>query len=82
MQAEFEGFCKQAGHRLEDYALFQSIKDAHGGAAWTKWESNLRHREPKALWFWGENHHEDVEAQKFLSIPLLPSMAPAGTLCQ
>ncbi len=65
MQAEFEGFCEQAGHRLEDFVLFQSIKNAHGGAAWTKWESNLRHREPKALWFWGENHHEDVEAQKF-----------------
>ena len=34
---------------LCDYALFMAEKDAHGGRAWTEWETPLRAREEGAL---------------------------------
>jgi 4-alpha-glucanotransferase len=34
---------------LDDYALFSALKRAHGGRAWTKWETELRDHQPRAL---------------------------------
>jgi 4-alpha-glucanotransferase len=34
---------------LDDYALFMSLKEAHGGGAWDGWAEPLRKREPRAL---------------------------------
>ncbi len=39
LRSAFETFAQQQAHWLEDYALFRALKDAHGGAAWTEWES-------------------------------------------
>lgn len=63
--AEFTAFCAQSKAWLDDYALFRSIKDGHGGEQWTKWEPYLRGRESRALHFWRENHHRDLEGHKF-----------------
>jgi 4-alpha-glucanotransferase len=46
---EYEHFCAANAHWLEDFALFRAIKDAHGGAQWTRWEPSLKRREPRAL---------------------------------
>ncbi len=34
---------------LEDFALFMALKEAHGGAAWSTWEADLRDRDPSAI---------------------------------
>ena len=34
---------------LDDYALFMALKDAHEGASWQTWESDLVLRTPAAL---------------------------------
>ncbi len=65
LKAEFELFCGHQQSWLEDYALFCSIKDHHGGVEWIKWEPHLRRREAKALWFWGENYQREIEGHKF-----------------
>ncbi|HYE72860.1 MAG TPA: 4-alpha-glucanotransferase, partial [Blastocatellia bacterium] len=62
---EFYAFSGQAHEWLHDYALYRSIKEEHGGQEWTKWEANLRDREEKALYFWSENHHDQIDAHKF-----------------
>lgn len=62
---EFATFGRLSGVWLDDYATYRSIKDAHGGSEWTKWEPHLRNREPAAMWFWGENHRREIEGQKF-----------------
>jgi 4-alpha-glucanotransferase len=41
LRSAFETFAQQQAHWLEDYALFRALKDAHGGVAWTEWESTL-----------------------------------------
>jgi len=65
MSAEFESFAAPAREWLDDYAAFRSIKDAHRGVEWTKWDPHLRGREKQALWFWGENHRREIEGHEF-----------------
>lgn len=42
-------FAEREAAWLEDFALFDAIKRAHGGRAWFEWEADLRLREPAAL---------------------------------
>ena len=62
----FLAFCDENKAWLNDYALFMSIKDNHGGAAWQSWESGLKNREAAALAEFEEKHFEEVCFQKFL----------------
>jgi 4-alpha-glucanotransferase len=44
-----EAFAEREAAWLDDYALFDAIKRAHGGRAWIEWEPELRDRAPTAL---------------------------------
>lgn len=46
---EFELFCAENEHWLEDYALFSAIKNSLGGKPWYEWTAGLKARDPKAL---------------------------------
>ncbi|HEU0113437.1 MAG TPA: 4-alpha-glucanotransferase, partial [Thermomicrobiales bacterium] len=48
-RAAFDAFTERNAHWLADYALFEALKDAHGGGSWTNWEPGLVHRKPAAL---------------------------------
>lgn len=45
----FEAFCARQAHWLDEFALFAALKEAHGGAPWTRWDPALLRREPGAL---------------------------------
>jgi 4-alpha-glucanotransferase len=47
--AAFDAFRAEAKFWLDDYCLFQAIKDASGGVSWLDWEEPLRFREKAAL---------------------------------
>jgi 4-alpha-glucanotransferase len=49
LNAEFETFCSENASWLDDYALFMSLKEVHGGSSWGGWPVNLRLREKSAL---------------------------------
>jgi 4-alpha-glucanotransferase len=44
-----EAFCEREARWLDDFALFDALKRAHGGRAWIEWEEGLRDRRPEAL---------------------------------
>jgi 4-alpha-glucanotransferase len=46
---EWERFCQEQAGWLDDWARFIALKEAHGGAAWTRWERELTRRNPAAL---------------------------------
>ncbi|MCC9078423.1 4-alpha-glucanotransferase [Litorilinea aerophila] len=48
-QEEFEHFCAENAHWLDDFALFMALKDAHNGLPWNQWPMELRAREPQAI---------------------------------
>jgi len=62
---QFTQFTQRCSSWLEDYALFQALKDAHGGVAWIDWEPGIVRREPRALARARQNLSEQIEAQKF-----------------
>ncbi|MGH9970355.1 MAG: 4-alpha-glucanotransferase [Pyrinomonadaceae bacterium] len=63
--ATFKDFCQQQAAWLDDYSLFQALKDAHGGVAWNEWEPEFVRRQPSALARAREDLREQIEAQKF-----------------
>jgi len=65
LRSAFETFAQNHGGWLEDYALFRALKDAHGGAAWNKWEPSLARRTPSALTRARKELHDEVEAHMF-----------------
>ncbi|NLW54195.1 MAG: 4-alpha-glucanotransferase [Clostridiaceae bacterium] len=64
---EFGEFKEEEGEDwLEEYAVFMSIKSAHGGAGWTDWPDDLKRRNPVRLAEFIENHKEEIEFREFL----------------
>jgi 4-alpha-glucanotransferase len=47
--SEYAAFLDEAREWLDDYALFEVLSSAHGGAAWWTWPAELRDRTPAAL---------------------------------
>jgi len=48
-QRRVEAFCAREASWLDDFALFDALKHAHGGRPWWLWPTELRDRHPKAL---------------------------------
>jgi 4-alpha-glucanotransferase len=46
---EYAAFAQASRHWLDDYALFEVLSVAHGGAPWWEWPEPLRDRVPAAL---------------------------------
>ncbi len=65
-RSEFEQFCEQHVVWLEDFALFMAIKEAHHGAAWTRWEPEIAARDPKALESLKGQLAEQVQFHRFV----------------
>ncbi|WP_339728337.1 4-alpha-glucanotransferase [uncultured Gimesia sp.] len=45
----FETFCQEQKDWLDDYALFQALKDRHHGACYLEWPTEVVHRNPATL---------------------------------
>ena len=65
LRSAFETFAERNASWLDDYALFQALKSAHGGKAWHEWERPLVGREPVALARARKELHDQIEAHKF-----------------
>jgi 4-alpha-glucanotransferase len=61
----FAAFCRQEAYWLDDYALFMTLKHAHGGVAWTSWPAELAQRQPAAMAEARATHAEGIEMHKF-----------------
>ncbi len=49
LRADFEQFCSEEAHWLDDYALFRALKARLGGANVLNWPDDLRRRSPSAM---------------------------------
>ncbi|MFZ2358945.1 MAG: 4-alpha-glucanotransferase [Anaerolineae bacterium] len=66
LELEFKVFCVEQAEWLDDYALFMALKDAHGGAAWSTWELDIRTRQPEAMARWRDELASTIAMQKYL----------------
>jgi 4-alpha-glucanotransferase len=49
LRQEYDRFCVEQAHWLDDYALFRALKDKLGGAFYLEWPAQLLRRDAKAL---------------------------------
>jgi len=59
--AEYPAFLESSRHWLEDYALFEALSAAQGGAPWWDWPTGYRDRDSAALQRAGKEHQATVE---------------------
>ena len=49
LRGKFEAFCSENAWWLEDFALFDSIRESRGRQGWNMWPRELAYRDPAAL---------------------------------
>jgi len=62
----FEAFTRDESWWLDDYALFQAIRDAHALRAWWEWPEPLARRDPRALLLAREEHASEISYRKYV----------------
>ncbi|MCI0694669.1 4-alpha-glucanotransferase [candidate division KSB1 bacterium] len=63
---EFEHFCRENAHWLDDYALFAVLKEHFHEAGWDSWPVALRDRDPQALREAEKHFHDQILPKKFV----------------
>jgi 4-alpha-glucanotransferase len=49
LRLDYDQFCVEQAHWLDDYALFRALKARHGSASYLEWPAELVRREPASL---------------------------------
>jgi 4-alpha-glucanotransferase len=62
---EFESFCESEHWWLDEYCLFMAIKIEQGGASWSNWPEDLRHRDARAIDSAKVRLRDEIDYQKF-----------------
>ena len=59
-------FVEEQAWWLKDYALFMSVKDRFGGAAWTEWAEDIRLRYEPAMDYYRKEMYFEIEFHQYL----------------
>jgi 4-alpha-glucanotransferase len=62
----FEEFITANRAWLDDYVLYQSLKDVHAGLPWYEWEPELIERDPTALAKWRDRLTKGIQYHEFV----------------
>jgi len=63
---QFDGFCREQGAWLDDYALFQVLRERFQLRPWNAWPQELVRREPGALQRCREELHQELRLQHYI----------------
>ena len=64
--AAFEGFREANRGWLDDYVLYQALRDAHDSRPWYEWEPELVARDPAALARWSQRLASGLRFHQFV----------------
>jgi len=64
-ERRFAAFREHNAHWLEDYALYMTLKEAHGDTAWTDWGDDLALRDAEALERARDQHERTIRRHVF-----------------
>lgn len=62
----FDGFCQDNAWWLEDYVLFDSIREKHNRQCWNCWEPGLARHEPAALEKARREFEDEIEQRRVI----------------
>ena len=74
-------FSSRENYWLEDYALFQTLKDGHDGRPWTDWVPALVRRDEKELTDVRQTFADAIEANKFYQFLFFQQWAELKAYC-
>ena len=63
-RARFETFKREHASWLEDFVLFDVMRQIHSGATWSSWPRELARREPEGLHRFGVEYQRELEIQR------------------
>ena len=66
LQSAYEQFVHDASEWLEDFALYQAIRNGQSGTPWYRWDDELRLRDPDALTAARFRVSEELAYQRFV----------------
>jgi 4-alpha-glucanotransferase len=78
----FDDFCESKASWLDDFALFMALKQRNNGTVWTRWDPEIRRREPAALAKWRECLAEPIAVQKFQQFAFFSQWRELREYCQ
>jgi 4-alpha-glucanotransferase len=62
----FEEFIAANRDWLDDFVLYQALKDVHAGQPWYEWETELIERDPQALARWRDQLSDGIRYHEFV----------------
>jgi len=78
----FEYFCGMHSNWLDDFALFMALKQRDPSVIWSRWENDIRARDPRAIRRWAIELAEPVSTQKFLQYVFFSQWAALRSYCR
>ena len=65
-QSEFDTFSREESYWLEDFSLFSAIQESKNTADWTRWQLDLRTRQPDAVLRAQKRFANDIRYHEFV----------------
>ena len=62
----FEDFKRETAWWLEDFVLFEVMREVHKDATWSTWPKELARREPQGLHKFGLQYQRELEAERVI----------------
>src|SRR5262249_28026694 len=79
--SRFAEFKRASGWWLEDFVLFEVIRQAHQGAAWSSWPRELARREPQALYRFESEHGRELEIERVIQFVFFEQWSSLHRYC-
>lgn len=77
----FERFKREQAWWLEDFVLFDVMRQAHQGATWSSWEQGLARRQPEALHSFGLDYQAELEAERAIQFAFFEQWRALRAYC-
>lgn len=77
----FENFKREQAWWLEDFVLFDVMRQIHKGASWSSWESGLARREEEALHQFGLEYQPELEAERAIQFAFFEQWRSLRAYC-
>lgn len=61
----YKAFCKMEGSWLDDYALYEALKDHYEEGDWSLWEEDIKRRDREAVAVWSLKLADETEYYKW-----------------
>ncbi len=65
-KSKLDRFCRDNNFWLDDYSLFMSVKEFHGGKQWDEWDKGISHYDSDSIKMWSDKLKDNINYWKWL----------------